>query len=254
MFTRRGVLLKYNKLSMELALTNKKQRTSRKPKPNRRQAVQPFVDALPPRGVNLSRSVIQPPALRVKLRFYIDFQVSNAGLQTASKSYYCNGVYDVDPALGSNTVPGFTQYSGLYNSWRVDECSIDFTATNGDAFASQVVVAWFPNATYSATNSYLANKYANRFTTHRILSQAGGMDRCRIRERMKMADLYGDPSSYYGSTSNFVGTGATNPQSLFTVIFGVTPGHAVPFVNGVILNGYMDFIVTFFDPASLTNV
>jgi len=232
---------------------NKRQRKTRK-RNQRTQQVQPFVDLLPRRGVNLSGSFIQPPALRVKLRFYLDFQVSNAGLQTASKSYYCNGIYDVDPAIGSNTVPGFPQYSALYNSWRVDEAHIDFTATNGDAFASQVCVAWLPNATYASTNSFLANRYANRFTTHRILSQAGGQDRCRIVQKMKMADLYGDPSSYYGSTTNFVGTGATNPQTLFTVIFGVTPGHAVPFVNGVILNGYIDFIATFFDPANLLNV
>lgn len=221
---------------------------------NRRQDRKRWIEPLIRGGVDLSKSTIQPPALRVKLRFYLDFQVSNSGLQTASKSYYANGVYDVDPSLGSNTVPGFPQFSALYNTWRVDETIIDFTATNGDAFASQVVVAWLPNATYSATNSFLANRYANRFTTHRILSQAGGQDRCRIHERMQMSNLYGDVDSYYGSTANFCGTGATNPTSLFTICFGVTPGHAVPFVNGVIMNGYIDFIVTFFDPANLTNV
>jgi len=62
---------------------------------------------LPSGGASLlsNRWVIQPPELRVRLRFYFQFQVSNSGLQTASKSYYCNSVYDVDPSLGSNTVP-----------------------------------------------------------------------------------------------------------------------------------------------------
>jgi len=211
---------------------------------------------LPHGGASLlsKRWVIQPPELRVRLRFYFQFQVSNSGLQTASKSYYCNSVYDVDPSLGSNTVPGFTQFSGLYNTWRVERTTLDMDIVNADSFASSVCVAWLPNATFAATNSFLEHSYGNRFTTRKLLSAVGGMDRAKIHNTVDMADLYGDKYSYLGSVNNFQGTGASNPTSLFTVCIGVTPGHAVPFVNGCIINGYLDFIVDFLDPANLLDV
>jgi len=198
--------------------------------------------------------VLQPPKIRIKLRYYFQFQVSNAGLQTASKSYYCNSVYDVDPALGSNTVPGFTQLIGLYNTFRVERTTLSMDAVNGDSFASSLVVAWLPNATFSAANSFLEHSYGNRFTQRYLLSASGGMDRQRIHRTVDMADLYGDKSSYLGSVTNFQGTGGSNPTTLFTVCIGVTPGHAVPFVNGVYINGYLDFIVDFLDPANLLDV
>jgi len=227
----------------------------RKGMPRRRSAVIPLA-RLPRGGVSLlgHGGQLQPPCMRVPMRFYFQYQVSNGGLQTASKSFYCNSVYDVDPALGSNTVPGFTQFIGLYNTFRVERCTLTMDASNGDSFATSLVVAWFPNATFSAVNSFLEHSYGNRFTSRHMLSAVGGMDRCRIHRSVDMGDLYGDKTSYYGSVNNFQGTGASNPQSLFTVCIGATPAHAVPFVNGVYVNGYLDFIVDFFDPANLLDV
>lgn len=198
--------------------------------------------------------VIQPPKVQIKLRYFFQFQISNAGLQTASKSYYVNSVYDVDPALGSNTVPGFNWMIAGYNTFRVEQTTLMLDVVNADSFASTVVVAWLPNATFAATNSFLEHSYGNRFTQRRLLSAVGGQDRAKFTRTINMCDLYGDKTSYLGSVNNFQGTGASNPQSLFTVCIGVTPGHAVPFVNGVICNGYLDFIVDFFDPVNLLDV
>jgi len=209
---------------------------------------------LPSGGVDTSRFNVCAPMQRVKLPFVVDYQLSNAGLQTASKAYYPNGIYDVDPSVGSNTVPGFAAWTSLYNTWRVDEVELDCWASNGDAFATQMCVAWLPNDTFVATNSFLRHSYGNQHTEIVMLSAVGGADTHHFRTKMQMSKLYGDIPTYYGSTSNFCGTGASNPTSLFNLIFGATPAHAVPFVNGVYLTIRMNFIVTFFDPANQLDV
>jgi hypothetical protein len=69
-----------------------------------------------PIAINLSRYLLQPPSIYVKLRYNIEKHVINSPLASASYSWYANGVYDVDPAVASTAVPGFVEWMSLYRT------------------------------------------------------------------------------------------------------------------------------------------
>jgi hypothetical protein len=242
--------------TMNSQITLSKTRRSNKPrrKPKYRVSKVIWVMPLPAGGVDSSAYRITAPAMRVTLSYLSNVQINNAGFLSASKAYYPNGVYDVDPAFASSTVPGFSALIGLYNTWRVDEVTVTCNVSNVDDFPTEVCFAWFPNTTFVAANSFLQRYFSNMNTRVIILSSKGGQDRYHYRHVMPMAKLFGDVSTYYGSTNNFCGTGASNPTSLFTFVIGATPASATPFVNGVSMNCRFDFKMTFFDPADQLDI
>jgi len=199
--------------------------------------------------INLSRYLCQPDQLLIRLRYNVQYQINHAGQPSASKSYYINGMYDVDPAVGSTAIPGFTSWTQLYGSYRVETTRFKLQLASQEAFPVGVFDLFRPDPAYSSANSIPVTIAGNRTSEFTTLSQAGGMDRTKINRTIAPKALLGDDSTYEGSIVNFTGTSLTNPSS--QMIFGVcvTPiNPADTMVNGVSMWGYIDFYVRLFNP------
>jgi len=150
-----------------------------------------------------------------------------------------NGLFDVDPRVGSTAIPGFTELMALYQNYRVDNCQITADVVNNETFAVEVAHGASANVPFT-TNNFSSAFFGNKRFKKLILSAAGGMDRGRCQDAFSMPEQMGT-SAYWGDLANFVGTSASNPgTALFWNIGLEAP---VVFVNGVELFLEMEFIV-----------
>jgi hypothetical protein len=64
--------------------------------------------------------------------------VTNAAGFAASVRFGTNA-YDVDPALGSTAMPGFTEFAGFYSRFRTMAIGYEFSLANQEAFPLSIV-------------------------------------------------------------------------------------------------------------------
>jgi len=200
----------------------------------------------------LSHALTQPARLFITLRYNIHNQINNSGQPVASKAYYTNGAYDVDPSVGSTAMPGFAEWSALFGSYRVRSAHVDVDVATQEAFPVGVTDLWLPDSTYASTNSAPPTISTNRNSQLFTLSSVGGMDRKKINRRILNSTLFGDKTTYEGDLNQFVGTALTNPITLFTWLIIITPVNpADTLINGVSMWGYIEFEIEFFNPLIL---
>lgn len=93
------------------------------------------------------------------------------GVGTA-KMIRLNAPYDVDPSLGSTSVPGFSEMAAFYQSYRVTRAEIKVAfAPYGNGIGSVAELSLFPTAT-SAVPSNAASWTVQRAGVSRITFQA----------------------------------------------------------------------------------
>jgi len=201
-----------------------------------------------PISINLSKFLLQPPALAIKLRYNINQRLNSPGVDSASYGWNANGLYDVDPALASTAIPGFAEWMALYRNFQVISTRAHVTVVNETTEPTQVDFTWIPQI--KAVNTYLPNLYGNAYSTNRSISGKSGMDRVTYDREIDMAQLSGS-LTYWGSVSNYQGTILLNPQTLFQFQIGVNS-----IVGGVdadcYAQGYLEFCVHLSLPALLT--
>jgi len=204
-----------------------------------------------PRTINSGMFVTQPNSQLITLKYIANQTVNQAGFTFASYSYNANGAYDVDPALGSTAMPGFNEWSRLFVTNRVQTTKVKAFLVNNENFPIILNSTWLSNNSFSGANTFPPSEYGNRFSKTRMLSAKGGMDKVQISEKMAMDQLFGD-QSYWGDVVQFEGTAASNPSTLFQVVFGIASATGAPLVNGVSLYAEFEFCIKFFDPRTLT--
>lgn len=98
--------------------------------------------------------------LRVTLKYLASGVINQTGLTYANVRYEPSYAYDVDPALGSTSMPGFAEYAAIYRLYRVRSSRIRVTYANLEAFP--VVFCICPANTDPGSNT--AN-YKNYFSS-----------------------------------------------------------------------------------------
>jgi len=205
------------------------------------------VGEIPPH-VSLVKYLICPPTMRVKLKYIVNSIMNRAGTAKGSRTWSCNGLYDVDPLLGSTAIAGFTEWSSLYATNRVISCHVKGHIANLEAFPVLVSEAYVP-ATVAA-NAFAPVNYGNKFVKNHLLSAAGGLDRVTLNNKVNMAALFGS-TVYWGDLTQFCGTVSTNPQTLLSYVLGFSSNSPL-FVNGLSLFFEMEFEAEFFNPTTLS--
>ncbi len=202
---------------------------------------------------NLSKWVTIPPSILIRLRYPVQVQINNVGGLVASNSYNINGIYDVDPLLASTNTPGFTEWSAFYRQNQVAKVKIHGSVTNLEAQPLGVYIQAQP--TTIASNTLGRALIGNRFSQDLgILSPKGGQDRAYFRHNINLADLFGDPETYWGTLNNYKGTGASNPSTLFQWAIGVQSSTAVLTAGlGAYAAFWIDFDVYFSNPIYLSS-
>jgi len=179
--------------------------------------------------------------------FFKQFQLNNAGVDYANVRFQPTYAYDIDPAVGSTAMPGFSELSGIYTHYRVNKFR---------AHASVCAFETFPTVAYMdvinvdpGTNS---THYPAFLTSRRCVKQAisaqGGMDRCDLNIEGSLGDFGGYKELIEVGDSTVGSTGGTAPvNNMFITVGGITTAAVHAFANGQAWTFTMDVELDFFE-------
>lgn len=175
--------------------------------------------------------------------------LNNAGATFASVRFRPSSAFDVDPALGGTSMPGFNEIAGIYGRYRCLRFKIEATAVNLETFPLNFIV-FVSNFDLGNNYSQVQSQFGNTFSKYRYLSPQGGMDRATIR-------------SPYWSIAEIVGTDAPLVDTDFSASISGSPinntfvnvaiwsGNATALVNGVGLQIVITGEYKFYEPSHL---
>ncbi len=144
------------------------------------------------RATTLSRPLIAPDELDVRLQFRKYGVLTNGAAPIASMQLNPNAAYDVDPTLGSTETYGFDEYAALYSYYRVVGYSYDIVLSSNFAYPIMAYVM-NTNTTLPGTNYslYSTNPYCH---SHLLAPISGAPTQKRFRGYVAVSKLTGTPS------------------------------------------------------------
>jgi len=145
------------------------------------------VDSVPlvqPLSTYKSLSLVFPPRLPMKLKFWGQQVMSLVAAQQVNYRWRPTGAFDIDPALGGTSMAGFAECAAFYATYRVSKSTIKVTISN-------------PSATIPVTMMVLPMNAdpTNAFSAANIIASVGN-PYCKT----KMLGLLGSPPSVVTST------------------------------------------------------
>ncbi len=200
----------------------------------------------PPRTqVNIGR-VLCADKVRVKLRYPFESNLFSMASTTVSQRWHSNALFDVDPVLGSTSVPGFAEWSALYSYNRVIKTKFLCNIGNYENLPIQVFIVHSntdPGTTGITWNEYASGSFNRSF----MIGSISGQPAKTIISTITPRKLLGDRMAF--DEMNFVGTSTANPADLTYVGIGLQCISNLN--NGVQIAGFLEFTVEFFDRKNL---
>lgn len=193
----------------------RKKRTYRKKRRYTRRTKGPFI-------VNNSKQLITADKMITKLR-YIGIDTPNFPVSvgaTSQTSYRLNGLYDPSPSVVSTSVPGFAEWTQLYDAYLPLKAYIKLTCMNTYTipmyFGFLVQNPQFP-LVFSSWSSF-RETLGNKYSIQKFVAPAGsGNTKATMSMLVDFGQLIGD-SKLYRSNLNFRGTITSNPLLIFELI------------------------------------
>jgi len=176
---------------------------------------------------------IMPPSLVTKLVFMstLHSPLNNAGATFASIRFRPSSAFDVDPALGGTSMPGFNELAGIYGRYRCLRFKLDLTAVNNEDFPLNVT-AFVSNFDLGANYSQVQSQFGNSYERHKFLSPKGGMDRARLlTPYWRIEDIIGSEAPLLADA--YDSTISTSPTNNTYINIGIWTGNSTALVNGV---------------------
>jgi len=204
------------------------------------------------------RQVVQIPR-RFHLRAFHEFMnvtmkyiplggLNNVGLLAASRQFIANGLYDVDPALGSTAVPGFVEWMSIYQRYRVKKVKAVVDFINLDT--SPVVVNLGFDQQFFAANGKTIGFLAGPHQVTRLIAALGG-NPVRLSMKRDLQQLLGDVSLL--SEDNYAGLVGANPVlPLYVSVAISADGTGVALINGVFMRMTIEFETEFYQLRNLS--
>lgn len=192
---------------------------------------------------------VQPRAIMVNLTYLYQGQLNNVGLFIASKQLRANGVYDVDPAVASTAVVGFTEWMTLYQRFRVYRVKSYGEVINREGFPLLMNTGFASQ--FESANSIGVDKFQNRLSKTRVLPQAGSGGAVRFNHSASMQEISGDVSVY--TSDNWAGTSGANPAAMNYAHASVASQTGNGLVLGAFLRWNLEFQVEFFEPRHMNS-
>jgi len=222
---------------------------SRKPHVTGGSAVATFTQEDPRKYKMVYFKDILPPSLVTKLKYIVARPLINVGINTASIQLNANGIFDVDPSLGSTAVPGFVEWTALFKKYRVVRVKSTCTFVNRESFPVLINLG-FDRIFYSA-NAKVIGYFAGAMQKRKILqaSPGPGVTLSMTQTAMSMiGDLEGE------SSANWSGDSGANPSNLFhTSIAATCSNIGAVFVLGLVMEWTCEFDVEFYQPRNLSS-
>lgn len=150
-----------------------------------------------------------PAHFRTRLRFNKVQQMTFASNLYASNRLCWTNAFDVDPSLGSTSMPGFSELATLYSKYRVASSTIAVSFGNID---NNVGTVWLmpTNVDLGANFSNYQYVLSNRRSKNRTIGNNSGMNVVTLRSAASIADWGGaqvlpghlpPPNDFYSSLS-----------------------------------------------------
>jgi len=196
---------------------------------------------LPPMRTRLA---VMPDRLRVHL-IYADQvqQRNNVGTKYVSWRYR-SSAYDPDPALGTGAIPGFTDFTNFYGTYRVHRMKLEVDIVNIETFA--VTFKIVPTPLDPGANTAIISEFAdaNPRGFSRIIGGSSAQNRVRMfTPWYKVIAIEGSIGAQFDP--NFAAAVNANPANVMYV--GLTTATYLVHVNGVFTNVRVHYDVEFFN-------
>lgn len=198
-----------------------------------------------PAMTSYARNAVRPET-DVVLSFQVNKVITNAAGSTCSARYTPNGAYDVDPVLGSTSTPGFVEWTGLYNYYRVVKVQYELDVANNESIPVRAYTGFTNSDPGTVGSSFLPG---NPLYKSKLLAAKGGIDVHRFRDGKTVSTVVG--TTGVETEDNFRGTATTNPTDLiYLEIAGNTVSGA--FLGaGITVSGVVRMFIRFYDPKIL---
>lgn len=161
-------------------------------------------------------STMFPDNLVTTLHYVSPMTAVAPGAVTNFTKYYRSDAYDVDPALGSTAMAGFTELAAIYGNFRTLKMRYQFRIQSFEATQSvSVTHGWLPNLTTmpgSLTPNYGENPY---FRTDMLGPPSGGQGLKTFVGQMDLSRLIGSKMEIFDDT--FVGSTSSSTLSRVVV-------------------------------------
>lgn len=183
-----------------------------------------------------------PDQLRTDLRYIIPLSQLTGGGTTNSFKFTSNA-YDVDSALGSTAMAGFSELAAVYSRFRTLGVKYHFQIENQEAFPVQTIYGGMTTSLGSTAvgANYAGNKYMH---TNVLSAINGSRSTSTYTGSVRMNYLFGSNQALYddlftgSTTSNTLSSSATGYFYIGTVA-ATTP------VNGQFVGGWIELDVLF---------
>lgn len=201
-------------------------------------------------GVATSLTKTLPDSMDVDLVYRKSFVMNSVGNNTFASRFYTNACYDVDPILGSTSIPGFTEWSNFYSYNRVVAYQVDAAFANGDALPIGLYFV-HTNTDPGVSGSNYSPMVSNPHGACTVLGPTSGAGTYRYRSPfITISSVVGTRAPEY--EDNYRGTTAANPVD--TTYFGIgLNAYSNDFTNGVSVEFSLRLRVRFFDRKILTS-
>jgi hypothetical protein len=193
-----------------------------------------------------SPSEFVPNELQVKLVF-ADTVITRSNVAASAVNYHLqSSAFDPDPSFGTGAIPGFTDLSTFYQTYRVIGMRIMAKFANAELFPV-IYSVWpslenFTNNTLTASNlrEYATNPYASSG----VMGEVSGAGKSVPINRLVTTEMMtGSESSRYDP--NWYALVGANPTSMWYWNIGFTGGASVFTGNGVTCDLKVEYIIEF---------
>lgn len=194
-----------------------------------------------------SPRTIMPSEFDTVLKYTVTERVANNGGTLASIRYTSNA-YDVDPALASTAMAGFSEFAGFYARFRTLAMRYTFDVSNAEAFPLAIVHG-FSNAVI-ASGSLGMNYGENPLFTTGVLGPATGQGRSRLSKNASIMTISGTEQALYDDLF----TGSTTSSTLASAgtchcYFGIAaPTAGSLTVSGCVVQARIELQIRFYRP------
>lgn len=162
-------------------------------------------------GLTMYKSVrpVMPEEFDTKLKYLTFEAISNVGATAASLRFRTEA-FDVDPALGSTAMPGFTEFAAFYQRYRTLAMRYKFSIANQEAFPVAVLAGYTCSTIASGS---LGIVYAgNPLFQDSILGPLTGQGRVTFQDDKTVVQVVGSTQPLYDDLY----TGSTTSATLAT--------------------------------------
>lgn len=182
-----------------------------------------------------------PQTQHVTLKYLTSPLLNNTVGTAASRQFTANGLYDVDPAVGSTAISGFAEWMAIYNRYRVHatKATVDFINMDANPVTCNV---GFEQQQFSANAKLLTYfENANQITR---LSAGLGANPVRLQMKRNLNTLLGSVAQL--ADDDYAGDVTHNPILPIYVSIAISNYGLAFLTNGCIVRCKLEFEVEFY--------